>query len=110
MSDTTQTHHLKELLQPDILIELGARVSGPVDLLQLKDWLDRWRLSEDGHSKTDERTVERLIQFKAQTWEALSRLADQLESQGTCVTPSEVAILLIEYTVAEIASNETSSR
>ena len=35
MSDAGQTNRFEKLLQPDILIELGAMISGPLDLLQL---------------------------------------------------------------------------
>ena len=83
MSDRTQIDHLEGLLQPDILIELGASVSGPLDLLQLRDCLEERHLSEDGASGQSEPTIERSIQFKAETWRALSRLADQLEERGT---------------------------
>jgi|SRR5712691_2806118 len=102
MSNRTQTDHLERLLQPDILIELGAIISGPLDLLQLKDRLARWRLSQNGHSRTSEPTVEHMIQFKPETWQALSRLADDLEERGASVTPAEVATLLIESGLAQI--------
>lgn len=95
----TQTDHLKELLRPDVVIESGAMVSGPLDLLQLRDRLERSRQSQNGESATAEPTVERLIKFKAETWDALNRLAEQLEAQGTCVTPGEVAKLLVESTI-----------
>ena len=101
MSTETQTDHLKKLLRPDVVIELEAMVSGPLDLLQLKDRLERSHLSQNGES-TSEPTVERLIKFKAETWEALNRLAEQLEAQGTCVTPAEVAKLLVESTIDRI--------
>ena len=102
MSNRTQTDHLERLLQPDILIELGAIISGPLDLLQLKDRLARWRLSQNGHPRTSEPTVERMIQFKPETWEALSRLANDLEERGASVTAAEVATLLIESSLAQI--------
>lgn len=105
MSNTTQTNHLKTLLQPDILIELGAKVSGPLDLLQLRDRLERWRLSQNGDSRSSQPTVEYLIQFKPETWEALNRLAEQLGARGTCVTPTEVAMLLVECSLAQIRSD-----
>ncbi len=95
----TQTDHLKELLRPDVVIESGAMVSGPLDLLQLKDRFERSRQSQNDESATSEPTVERLIKFKAETWDALNRLAEQLEAQGTCVTPAEVAKLLVESTI-----------
>ena len=95
----TQTDHLKELLRPDVVIESGAMVSGPLDLLQLKDRFERSRQSRNDESATPEPTVERLIKFKAETWDALNRLAEQLEAQGTCVTPAEVAKLLVESTI-----------
>ena len=102
MSNRTQTDHLERLLQPDILIELGVMISAPLDLLQLKDRLARWRLSQNGHSRTSEPTVEHMIQFKPETWEALSRLADDLEERGASVTAAEVATLLIESGLAQI--------
>jgi hypothetical protein len=105
LSNTTQTDHLETILQPDILIELGAMVSGPLDLLQLKDRLDRWRPSRNGGSTSSLPTVEYLIQFKPETWEALNRLAEQLESRGTSVTPAEVATLLVECSLAQIGSD-----
>jgi len=43
-----------------------------------------------------------MIQFKPETWEALSRLADDLEERGASVTAAEVAILLIESGLAQI--------
>lgn len=95
----TQTDHLKELLRPDVVIESGAMVSGPLDLLQLKDRFERSRQSQNDESATSEPTVERLIKFKAETWDALNRLAEQLEAQGTCVTPAELAKLLVESTI-----------
>src|SRR5216684_8564159 len=95
----TQTDHLKELLRPDVVIESGAMVSGPLDLLQLRDRFERSRQSQNGESATSEPTVERLIKFKAETWDALNRLAEQLEAQGTCVTPAEVAKLLVELNI-----------
>ena len=102
MSKETQTEHLKELVRPDVVIELGAMVSGPLDLLRLKDRLEQSRLFQNGESTTSEPTVERLIKFKAETWEALNRLAEQLEARGTCVTPAEVAKLLVESTIDHI--------
>lgn len=99
MSKETQADHLKEVLRPDVVIDLGALVAGPLDLLQLKDRIERSRLSQNGESTPSEPTVERLIKFKAETWEALNRLAEQLEAQGTCVTPAEVAKLLVESTI-----------
>ena len=102
MSDPRQTNRFEKLLQPDTLIDLGGSVSGPLDLLQLKDRLARWRLSQNGHSRTSEPTVERMIQFKPETWEALSRLADDLEEQEASVTAAEVATLLIEGGLAQI--------
>ncbi|PYS62534.1 MAG: hypothetical protein DMF74_12915 [Acidobacteria bacterium] len=104
MSDRTQIDHLEGLLQPDILIELGASVSGPLDLLQLRDCLEERHLSEDGASGQSEPTIERSIQFKAETWRALSRLADQLEERGTPVTPAEVATFLVEKGLSQIES------
>ena|SRR2546425_7903328 len=105
MSNRTQTDHLEKLLQPDILIDLGGMISGPLDLLQLEDRLARWRLSQSGHSRTSEPTVECMIQFKPETWEALSRLADDLEERGASVTAAEVATLLIESGLAQIQSD-----
>src|SRR5947208_9151023 len=102
MSDATETNRFEQLLQPEILTNLGAMVSGPLDLLQLKDRLAQWRLSQDGHSRTSEPTVERTIQFQPETWEALSRLADDLEEQGASVTAAEVATLIIESGLAQI--------
>lgn len=67
MSDPRQTNRFEKLLQPDILSDLGAMISGPLDLLQLKDRLARWRLSQDGHSRISEPTVERMIQIKPET-------------------------------------------
>ena len=102
MSNRTQTDHLEELLQPDILIDLGAMISGPLDLLQLKERLDRWRQHQNVDFRTSEPTVERMIQFKPETWEALSRLADDLEERGASVTAAEVATLLIESSLAQV--------
>jgi hypothetical protein len=102
VSNTTQTDHLEKLLQPDILIELGGTVSGPLDLLELKNRVDESRLSQNGDSATSQPTVEYMIQFKPETWETLNRLAERLEARGASVTPAEVATLLVEYSVAQI--------
>jgi hypothetical protein len=67
MTNTIQTDRLKKLLQPDVVIELGEMVSGPLDLLQLKEHLDQGRSSQTGQSTTLEPTVERRIQFKPET-------------------------------------------
>lgn len=47
MSDATQTERLKKLLQPDVVAELGARVRGPLDLLQLREQVEQWRRSRN---------------------------------------------------------------
>ena len=105
MSANTQTDYLKRLWRPDILIELEAKVSGPLDLLQLRNRLDRLRLSKSLDSTSPESAVEYLIQFKPQTWEALNRLAEQLGAEGACVTPADVATLLIECSLAQMEGN-----
>ena len=90
-----QSEHLKELLKPDVLFELGSMVSGPLDLLQLKDRLERFNLTRNVRPG-DSEAVELLVQFKPETWRALNRLAKRLASQGKNATPAEVASLLVE--------------
>jgi hypothetical protein len=102
-----QTERLKRLLQPDVVLELGKLVSGPLDLLHLKEQLDRRRQSQGDTLAVAEPTIERLIQFKPETWEALNQLAEQLEAQGACVTPAQVAALLIE---SSLANRESEAR
>ena len=41
MSKTEQTHRLKELLKPDVVIDLDRKVATPIDLLQIRAQLER---------------------------------------------------------------------
>ncbi len=104
MSSTAQIEHLKKLLQPDIVVELGKLVSGPLDLLHLKGQVDQRRLSQGEPPAASEPPIEHLIPFKSETWEALNQLAEQLRAQGACATPAQVAALLVESSLAQLRS------
>ena len=94
-----ESKHLKELLRPDVSFELETTVSGPLDLLRLKDQLDRMRLDRD--EPDSKSTITLSIQFKPRTWEALERLTKQLTARGAQATPEEIASLLVERSLDE---------
>ena len=79
MSNTAQIERMKTLLQPDVVAELGARVRGPVDLLQLREQLEQWRWLRGEEAAAPAPVVERVIAFKPETWEQLNGLAAQFE-------------------------------
>jgi len=105
MPNVEQTEQLKKWLQPDVIVELRKRVLGPLDLLRLKEQLDSWRRGQARHQDTADVTIEHRIPFKPETWEALSHLAGQLETQGARVTPEQVAAWLVESGLARMAND-----
>ncbi len=106
MSNTAQIERLKTLLQPDVVAELGARVRGPLDLLQLREQMEQWRRSRGEQVTASAPVVERVIAFKPETWERLNGLAAQLASPDVSVTPAQLAAWLIESGLAGLTDGQ----
>ncbi|MEE8585825.1 MAG: hypothetical protein V3T83_13340 [Acidobacteriota bacterium] len=69
---------------------------GPLDLLQLRDDLNRRLRSTGGRPTDPEWSVRRVVPFKREGWRELERLAESCRHHGQKVSPSQLAALLIE--------------
>lgn len=106
MANATQTERLKALLQPDVVAELGVRVRGPVDLLQLREQVEEWRRSRDAQAAAPAPVIERMITFELDTWEQLDRLAAQLAAPEAAVTPAQLAAWLVKSGLAGLTDSQ----
>jgi len=77
------------------------RIGGPLDLLALREELNR-RLRSSGGRPTDPAwTVSRQVPFKEDSWTRLQDLASEVGASGRRVGPAQVAALLIESSLDE---------
>ncbi len=102
MTNTAQIERLKKLLQPDVVMDLGVRVRGPLDLLQLRGQVEQWQQARAAQTPA----VERVIAFKPETWEQLNGLAAQLAAPGAVVTPAQLATWLVESSLAGLTNGQ----
>lgn len=84
---------------------------GPLDLLQLRAEVER-RLKSSGGRPTDpDWTMTRVVRFQPSRWEELEQLAATLSQEGRTVSPSQLAAMLVERGLVELALSpaQTSS-
>jgi hypothetical protein len=76
---------------------------GPLDLLQLRVEVER-RLKSSGGRPTDpDWTMTRVVRFQPSRWEELEQLAATLSQEGRTVSPSQLAAMLVERGLVELA-------
>jgi hypothetical protein len=76
---------------------------GPLDLLQLRVEVER-RLKSSGGRPTDpEWKLSRVVRFKPSRWTQLEELAAMLSQQGSTVSSSQLAAMLIERGLSELS-------
>jgi hypothetical protein len=76
---------------------------GPLDLLQLRVEVER-RLKSSGGRPTDpEWTMTRAVRFQPSRWQELEQLAATLSQEGSTVSPSQLAAMLVERGLVELA-------
>ncbi len=105
-SDKTATS-LGQALGANRVIPLpGLPSGGPLDLLQLRAEVAT-RLQSSGGRPTDPSwTVQRLVPFGEDRWKQLEKLAENLSHGGRHVSPGQLAAILIERTLNQIAEGD----
>ncbi|NCO37582.1 MAG: hypothetical protein COZ06_32565 [Armatimonadetes bacterium CG_4_10_14_3_um_filter_66_18] len=96
----TSPRRIAELLQPDVVVSLGQAVCGPLDLLRLRETLAARRTPSTGSAQADQPTISRPVRLTRETWDALRDMGQQLGEAGSSSTPTHVAELLVEVSVA----------
>jgi len=82
---------------------------GPLDLLQLRVEVER-RLKSSGGRPTDpDWTMMRVVRFQPSRWEELEQLAATLSREGRTVSPSQLAAMLVERGLVELALAPTQT-
>ena len=80
--------------------------SGPLDLLQLRAHVAQ-RLRSSGGRPTDPGwTVQRLVPFREAGWRQLVKLAEQMSSSERKVSPGQLAGILIDRALNDIAASK----
>jgi hypothetical protein len=90
------------LLQPDVVMDLGVRVRGPIDLLQLREQVEQLQHARAAQPPL----VECVIAFKPETWEQLNGLAAQLTTPAATMTPAQLVTLLVESSLAGLTNGQ----
>ena len=93
---TIRADMIRKALRPDREIELRVRVSGPLDLLRLREEVQR-RIQPTGGRPSDASwDRQRLIRFKAEVWQELKQLSEQLRDNKLTASPGQLAAIIVE--------------
>jgi hypothetical protein len=80
----------------------NAPSRGPLDLLHLRMEVDRRIKSSGGRPTDPEWTMTRVVRFQPTRWEELENLALTLSQDGSTVSPSQIAAMLVERGLDEL--------
>jgi hypothetical protein len=98
---------IAEALGASRVVEVGTRkISGPLDLLALRDEFGRRLRSTGGRPTDPDWTVTRQVPFKDESWARLQGLASRVGATGRRVGPAQVAALLIENSLEEFEGEQ----
>ncbi|MBL8680121.1 MAG: hypothetical protein JNK05_13180 [Myxococcales bacterium] len=81
----------------------GTPSKGPLDLLQLRVEVEQRIKSTGGRPTDPDWTMTRVVRFQPSRWEELEQLAATLSQEGKSVSPSQIAAMLVERGLAELA-------
>ncbi|MFO0756224.1 MAG: hypothetical protein U0359_07015 [Byssovorax sp.] len=103
------TDEIERALGASRVIPLQATSSGgPLDLMQLRAEVAT-RLRSSGGRPTDPSwNIQRLVPFQKARWRELEALAAALSQAGRRVSPGQLAAILIERALAEMAGGSRS--
>ena len=87
---------IRKALRPDKEIKLRVRVSGPLDLLRLREEVQRRILPTRGRPSDSSWDRQRLIRFKAEVWQELKQLSEQLRHDEVTASPGQLAAIIVE--------------
>ncbi len=89
------------------VVELGTKtIGGPLDLLALRNEFGRRLRSTGGRPTDPDWTVTRQVPFKDTSWARLQDLANDVGATGRRVGPAQIAALLIESSLEELADEQ----
>ena len=100
---TTDAAKIRKTLRPDRELVLHARVSGPLDLLRLREQV-RQRIRPTGGRPSDASwDSQKLIRFKSAVWQELNELSDKFKREDhVSASPGQLAALIVEEGVKAI--------
>ena len=93
---TIRADMIRKALRPDKEIKLRVRVSGPLDLLRLREEVQRRILPTRGRPSDSSWDRQRLIRFKAEVWQELKQLSEQLRHDEVTASPGQLAAIIVE--------------
>ena len=107
MRKNEQTSRVGQVLGASRVVALPNLPSrGPLDLLQLRAHVAQRLRSSGGRPTDPDWTVQRLVPFREAGWERLVKLAEEMSSSERKVSPGQLAGILIDRALKDIATSK----
>jgi hypothetical protein len=95
---------LKEALGASSSFPIASRPHGPFGVMALLDELKGRLVSRGGRPADTAPTVRRLVPLRKHVWKELQAQASVLSSLGRHVSPGQLAAMLLERSLSDLAS------
>lgn len=102
--DSAIHKRVRRMLDPDVVERVGTgRSRGPLDLIALRDEVQRRLRSTGGRPSDPNWDFTRQIPFTAEVWNVLENLAESISTEQRRVSAGQLAAMLIERAVGDLA-------
>lgn len=94
---------LSEILGASQSFSVGNKPHGPFGVAALLHEIQTRLVSQGGRPSEVGPTIRRLVPMRAKVWKTLKAQADSLSKRGRRVSPAQLAALLVEKSLSELA-------